>query len=109
MLSSQDTASISNENLQDLYSYNVEQAKGVHRNNIMTVLMKAKNITVQEAADIIGERTAEMMKRLVELKPQLPSWGVDVDSDVSKFYEALCIAVRGNLEYDFFCFHLPRR
>lgn len=86
---------------QDVYSYNMEQAKGHSGNNIVTVLMREKNIGLQDAADLVGDHFAMLMNRFVETKKQLPSFGAELDDAVAQYVDALGHWVIGNLEWSF--------
>jgi len=85
----------------DLYSYDMEQAKGHTGNNIITVLMKAKGVDLQTACDYVGEHFNMLMKRWLEAKERLPSWGEEVDRDVQRYIEATGHWIRGNLDWCF--------
>lgn len=79
----------------------MEQSKGHRGNNILTVLMKAKGISLQQAANVVGEHSAKLMKDLEDAKKCLPSWGTRVDTDVARYIRALEDWVIGNLEWSF--------
>ncbi|KAI0710104.1 terpenoid synthase [Earliella scabrosa] len=85
----------------DVYSYNMEQAKGHTGNNIVTVLMREKNIGLQAASDFIGEHFKQLMSRFVETKQRLPSFGANVDAAVAKYVAAMEYWVVGNLVWSF--------
>ncbi|KAI0649319.1 terpenoid synthase [Trametes meyenii] len=85
----------------DVYSYNMEQAKGHTGNNIITVLMQEKAIGLQAASDFVGVHFADLMSRFVEVKKQLPSFGAGLDDAVAKYVEAMQHWVIGNLEWSF--------
>ena len=75
----------------------MEQAKGHTGNNIVTVLMREKNIGLQAASDFIGEHFKQLMSRFVETKQRLPSFGANVDAAVAKYVAAMEYWVVGNL------------
>jgi hypothetical protein len=79
----------------------MEQSKGHRGNNVLTVLMQAKGISLQQAADEVGEHSAKLMKDLEDAKKRLPSWGARVDADVARYIHALEDWVIGNLEWSF--------
>ena len=79
----------------------MEQSKGHRGNNILTVLMQAKGISLQQAADEVGEHSTKLMKDLEDAKKRLPSWGACVDADVARYVRALEDWVIGNLEWSF--------
>ncbi|TFY55465.1 hypothetical protein EVJ58_g8232 [Rhodofomes roseus] len=85
----------------DVYSYNMEQAKGIGGNNIVTVLMHDKGVDLQTAADLVGDHFKAFMARFLEAKSQLPSWGPAVDRAVRKYTTAMEHWVVGNLEWSF--------
>jgi hypothetical protein len=79
----------------------VEQSKGHRGNNILTVLMNAEGISLQQAANTVGDHFAKLMKDLEDAKKRLPSWGVPVDADVARYVRALEDWIIGNLEWSF--------
>lgn len=87
--------------LQDVYSYNMEQSKGIGGNNIVTVLMADRNVDLQEASDMVGEHFAALMTRFVEGKRKLPSWGMETDAAVAAYICAMEHWVVGNLDWSF--------
>nr|BDI63091.1 sesquiterpene synthase [Auriscalpium vulgare] len=85
----------------DVYSYNMEQAKGHTGNNIVTVLMKAKGFDLQAASDYIGIYYAELMNRYIADKARLPSFGPSIDTDVQRYVTAMENWPIGNLVWSF--------
>ncbi|EIM91001.1 terpenoid synthase [Stereum hirsutum FP-91666 SS1] len=88
----------------DVYSYNVEQAKGHSGNNIVTVLMAARDIDMQAASDYVGEYYAELMEEYMTAKAELASKSFgsrDLDEDVWKYVNAMENWPIGNLEWSF--------
>lgn len=79
----------------------MEQCKGHRGNNILTVLMKAKGITLQQAANTVGEHSSKLMKDLEDAKERLPGWGARVDAETARYIRALEDWVIGNLEWSF--------
>lgn len=79
----------------------MEQAKGHSGNNILTVLMQAKNIDLQTASDLVGDHFAELMRCFLEGKRALPSWGLATDTAVAAYVKALEHWVKGNLVWSF--------
>jgi len=82
----------------DLYSYDMEQSKGISGNNIMTVLMENQQMDLQAAADFVGAHCEELMTRFVTTQNRLPSWGSAVDSQIAQFIAGLGYWMKGNLE-----------
>ncbi|KAF8501379.1 isoprenoid synthase domain-containing protein [Russula emetica] len=85
----------------DVYSYNMEQAKGHTGNNIVTVLMKARGCDLQTASDIIGAHYAELMEIYLTDRERLPSFGPQIDGDVRLYIRAMENWPIGNLEWSF--------
>jgi len=85
----------------DVYSYNMEQAKGHTGNNIVTVLMKARGCDLQTASDLIGAHYAELMESYLADRKRLPSFGPHVDADVRLYVRAMENWPIGNLEWSF--------
>ncbi|KAI0316728.1 terpenoid synthase [Amylostereum chailletii] len=86
----------------DVYSYNMEQAKGHTGNNIVTVLMNAHGITLQAASDFVGEYYKELTERYLSDKALLGSFGnPQVDADVGRYIQAMENWPIGNLVWSF--------
>ena len=86
---------------QDVYSYNMEQSKGIGGNNIVTVLMEDRIVDLQEASDLVGEHFAGLMARFMDGKRKLPSWGLETDAAVAAYIRAMEHWVVGNLDWSF--------
>ncbi|KAK7463069.1 hypothetical protein VKT23_007655 [Stygiomarasmius scandens] len=91
----------SNASPHDIYSYNMEQAKGLDGNNVVTVLMKTYDFDLQTACDYAGFYFKKLMAQLDMAKVRLPSWGPVVDAQVAQYVEAIGYWVRGNLDWSF--------
>jgi len=85
----------------DVYSYNMEQAKGHSGNNIVTVIMRQKGVDLQTASDLVGEHYKTLMDRFLSVKNQLPSWGPSVDAIVTRYLKSMGHWIIGNLEWSF--------
>lgn len=59
--------------LQDMYSYRMELAKGLAGCNILTVLMTTKDIDLQAASDYVGNYYSKLMNEYVTAKEELRS------------------------------------
>ncbi|KAI0033926.1 terpenoid synthase [Vararia minispora EC-137] len=91
--------------LNDVYSYNIEQASGHHAHNLVTVVMHELNIPIQDALEWIRCYHVECLKRFVTLKDTLPSWGSAVDQNVQRYVEGIAQEIRG---VDTWCFESQR-
>ena len=85
----------------DLYSYDMELAKGHRGNNIITVLMESQQFSLQDAADSVGVHFADLMQAWSAAQSRLPSWGPQINADVAKYIEATGHWIRGNLDWSF--------
>ncbi|KAJ3756329.1 isoprenoid synthase domain-containing protein [Lentinula raphanica] len=85
----------------DVYSYDMEQSKGLEGNNIVTVLMKEKNLDLQGASDYVGSYFKILMDRYLDARKCLPTWGPEVDAGVALYLDATAHWVRGNLDWSF--------
>ncbi|TDL25607.1 terpenoid synthase [Rickenella mellea] len=85
----------------DVYSYNMEQAKGHTGNNYVTVVMQAMDLNLQEASDYIGFIFCSLMKEFLEGKSQLRSRSLHPDAAVNAYISALEHWVIGNLIWSF--------
>ena len=94
--------------LQDLYSYNMEQARGVAGNNLITVFMETQGLTLQEAADRCGEMFRSVIQRFLEYKKEVIArpfssrgYSPDVDRKVMVGIESMERMVVGYMGYSF--------
>jgi len=90
---------------QDIYSYDVERSKGLEGNNILTVLMQENGYTLQQAADRAGVLFGNLMKRFMEERKKLPSWGPEIDRDANKYLDGIGCWITGNIHW---CLETPR-
>ncbi|KAF8499976.1 isoprenoid synthase domain-containing protein [Gautieria morchelliformis] len=84
----------------DIYSYNVEQSRG-DTHNIITVIMRNRDLDVQGAFDHAGNMCIEAIKGYCEYKARLPSYGPEIDSQVAAYTRGLESWISGNLEWSF--------
>ena len=79
----------------------MEQAMGHTTNNVMSVLMKHKQLDIQGAADAVGVHFKGLIDTFLEAKASLPSWGAEVDAQVAQYAMAMEQWVIGNLNWSF--------
>lgn len=79
----------------------MEQAKGHTGNNVITVLMKEKGFTLQEAFDFVGQEFQRLIDSFLVSETEIPSWGPDVDVAVGSYVAAMRYWVVGNLHWSF--------
>ncbi|KAK7461741.1 Anterior gradient protein 2 [Stygiomarasmius scandens] len=93
----------------DLYSYNMEQAKGHSGANIVTVVMKSNHVELQDAVDYVGTLCQELLaefqdaKLAVEQRAEKEKDEALANSlrDALHCLEAYGHWVRGNVEWSF--------
>lgn len=73
---------------QDIFSYNVEQARG-DTHNMVVILMHHHGLSLQEAVDYVGDLCAQTINTFVENTRRLPSWSPEIDDMVSKYIQGL--------------------
>lgn len=93
------TPNLKNFVLQDIYSYNKEQAGGHSANNLITVIQHERGVDLQEAMDIAGDFFANYAKEFNTWKERLPSWGSEIDTAVSKYVKGMGACMRGSIEW----------
>ncbi len=79
----------------------MERAKGLDGNNFLTVAMRHKGLTMQEAADFTGDEIAARVHQFLEDQKKLPSFGKGVDEDVQKYLFSVAQWHIGNLIWSF--------
>ncbi|TFK47567.1 terpenoid synthase [Heliocybe sulcata] len=89
----------------DMYSYNIEQAKGDDGHNIVTVVMQEKDTDVQWALHWVRQYYRRITSQFLRDKEMLPSWGNDVDKQIARYVEGLGNWARG---HDQWCFETER-
>jgi len=86
----------------DLFSYNIEQAKGQSDANIITVIMKSKGVGIQTAADFLGGYCEALTSQVLEAKRVLSSRSDPIYSkDAVRIMDAFGDWVRGNDQWHF--------
>jgi len=85
----------------DLFSFSVERAKGVGGSNLLTVAMKEKGLTAQEAANFVGKEIGTRLRDFLEDRKALPSFGEKVDGDVEKYVSSIALWYIGSLVWSF--------
>ncbi|KIJ64878.1 hypothetical protein HYDPIDRAFT_175348 [Hydnomerulius pinastri MD-312] len=85
----------------DVYSYNVEQARGDDGHNAVTVVMNDLGTDLHEALDWIGEYSAILEARFLDNIDLLPSWGEEIDAQVATYVNGLGNWARANEAWSF--------
>ncbi|KAH9992251.1 terpenoid synthase [Russula compacta] len=79
----------------DLYSYNIEQAAGHGGHNVITVIMKEKDVDLEGALDWVAEYHGQVLSQFQAQCQLLPSWGATTDLKVKTYVERLAYFIRG--------------
>jgi alpha-muurolene/germacrene-A/gamma-muurolene synthase len=86
--------------VQDIFSYNVEQARG-DSHNMICVFMFHDGLTVQQAMDRVGDMCKYTIDTFSENQARIPSWGGDVDRDAKLYVDGLKAWIAGSLHWSF--------
>ena len=86
---------------QDIYSYDMEQAKGLAGLNMLTVLMTEMDCTLQDATDHAGRAFKSLLVMYERDKKCLRSWGPEIDAQVQDYLKGIEYWVIGNLHWSF--------
>ncbi|TFK47565.1 terpenoid synthase [Heliocybe sulcata] len=89
----------------DIYSYNVEQARGDDGHNIVSVVMVEQGFNLHEAMRWVESQYLDVVKQFLKAKERLPSWGASVDAQVSAYIYGLANWARAG---DQWCFESER-
>lgn len=84
----------------DIFSYNVEQARG-DTHNMICIFMAHEDLTLQEAVDRVGALCKQTIDAFVENQARVPSWGPDIDRDVQLYVNGLQEWIVGALHWSF--------
>src|SRR5882762_10200576 len=87
-------------NLQDIFSYNVEQSKG-DTHNMIPVVMNEQGLDLQSAIDFVGDLCKQSIDRFNTDRNNLPSWGAKIDKDVGVYVDGLANWIVGSLHWSF--------
>ncbi|KAH7886425.1 terpenoid synthase [Phlebopus sp. FC_14] len=85
----------------DVYSYNVEQARGDDGHNLVTVVMKDLGTDLHGASQWIEEYSAGIEAQFLNAIALLPTWGEEVDRQVAKYVYGLGNWARANDAWSF--------
>jgi hypothetical protein len=79
----------------------MELNRGLEGNNIITVLMKTRNMDIQSACYFVGRHYKQLMDNFLSAKASLRSFGSKVDVDVHRYIESCQHWPAGNLVWSF--------
>lgn len=89
--------------IQDICSYNVEQARGDDQHNLITVIMKERGLDVQGAMDSLGAWHRELVSDFVGAMIDLTTgiWSLEVDEELKEYVWGIGNWVTANIEWGF--------
>ncbi|KAG1796028.1 terpenoid synthase [Suillus plorans] len=85
----------------DITSYNVEQARGDDRHNIVTIVMHEFDTDINGAMLWVTDYHTKLEKKYFEAMAAIPKWGEPIDSQVREYCDGLGNWVRGNYDWCF--------
>ncbi|THH10889.1 hypothetical protein EW145_g1026 [Phellinidium pouzarii] len=86
----------------DIYSYNKEQAEPGHSYaNFITVVMKEKGLTVQQAFDYAGAEFRTLISQFLTDKEALLSFDTSIDIDLKPYIAGIESWVSGYIQFSF--------
>ncbi|KAG6894979.1 hypothetical protein C0992_003675, partial [Termitomyces sp. T32_za158] len=85
----------------DLYSYNVEQARGDAEHNIVTILMHHKGVDLNGAIRWIEDYYAELVQNFLNDLSHVVFFEKEVQSEVEYYLNGLASWIRGNDSWSF--------
>ncbi|RPD61335.1 terpenoid synthase [Lentinus tigrinus ALCF2SS1-6] len=84
----------------DIFSFNVEQARG-DTHNMIVVVQHQEGLELQEAIDYVGDLCFGCIDRFEALRRALPSWGPEIDDQLQIYIDGLADWMIGNLVWSF--------
>jgi len=87
--------------MQDFYSYNIEQARGDSGHNVLTVAMHDLGTDLDGAIKWAGEYCDTLERTFKDAVKHLPSWGSDIDEQVTRYVAGLGNWARANEAWSF--------
>ncbi|KAI0368610.1 terpenoid synthase [Pilatotrama ljubarskyi] len=84
----------------DIFSYNVEQARR-DSHNMIAVIMHRHDVGLQEAMDFVGMLCKATIDRFEHDRQLIPSWGPKIDRDVAVYVQGLQDWIVGSLHWSF--------
>ncbi|KAG6888071.1 hypothetical protein C0992_009727 [Termitomyces sp. T32_za158] len=80
----------------DIYSYNVEQARGKGGHNLVAVLMKHKHFTLTETTGWISDYGSSIVHGFLNDLNRVPYFGEDYQADVERYLHGMASWVRAS-------------
>ena len=68
---------------------------------MVSVVMYHHGMSLQEAVDFVGNQCDESLRRFIEDRQRLPSWGPEIDEQVQTYVRSLADWFIGGLHWSF--------
>lgn len=86
----------------DIFSYNVEQARGDDTHNLIPIFMKHHGMNLQEAVDMVGKLCKDTIDAFVSNIERIPDFGDErVNREVKLYVQGLQDWIVGSLHWSF--------
>lgn len=91
-----------NSQFQDIFSYNVEQARGDDTHNLIPIFMEHHNMNLQQAVDKVGELCKNTIDAFISNLERIPDFGDEqVNREVKLYVQGLQDWIVGSLHWSF--------
>ncbi|KAI0780394.1 terpenoid synthase [Trametes elegans] len=84
----------------DIFSYNVEQARG-DTHNMIPILMNLRGLDLQSAVDFVGDLCKQTIDAFIDNQRKIPSFGPELDRAVGMYVQGLQDWISGSLHWSF--------
>jgi len=92
----------SNTHFQDIFSYNVEQARGDDTHNLIPIFMEHHSMNLQEAVDKVGELCKNTIDAFISNLERIPDFEDErVNREVKLYVQGLQDWIVGSLHWSF--------
>jgi alpha-muurolene/germacrene-A/gamma-muurolene synthase len=68
---------------------------------MLVVVMNQRDLTINEAIDYVAELSEKLMNQFVETREKVPSWGEEIDKEMSIYLDGLQHWMIGILNWSF--------
>jgi hypothetical protein len=87
--------------IQDICSYNVEQARGDDGHNIVTIAMHELDMDIHGVMEWIALYHEDLVARFLAAQADAPTWGDNIDTQLATYIDGLANWVRANDAWSF--------
>jgi hypothetical protein len=68
---------------------------------MIPVVMEERGVDLQSAIDFVGDMCKQSIDRFIDNRDMLPSWGLEIDSQVQIYVSGLADWIVGSLHWSF--------